>query len=164
MTRHLLNAALLAGALATATGYAQPPDRGGPGGRGPGSPPRFEPGRILPPHVREQIELTKEQEKTLADLEKLVKEKMERILTDEQRKKIGQAAPPGGPPGGGRGPGGPGGPPPGEKQKDGEPQAVAAGIQWFTTWETAKAEAARTGRPILLVSAAPHCAGVSGIW
>ena len=38
------------------------------------------------------------------------------------------------------------------------------GIQWFATWESAKAEAARTGRPILLVSAAPHCAGVSGIW
>ncbi|MEO2088976.1 MAG: hypothetical protein ABGY75_05695 [Gemmataceae bacterium] len=40
----------------------------------------------------------------------------------------------------------------------------AVGIQWFTTWESAKAEAARTGRPILLVSAAPHCGGVSGIW
>ena len=25
-------------------------------------------------------------------------------------------------------------------------------------------EARRTGRPILLVSAAPHCAGVSGTW
>ncbi len=38
------------------------------------------------------------------------------------------------------------------------------GVQWFATWESARAEAARTGRPILLVSAAPHCAGVSGIW
>jgi ABC-type sugar transport system substrate-binding protein len=38
------------------------------------------------------------------------------------------------------------------------------GIQWFTSWEAAKAEAAKTGRPILLVSAAPHCAGVSGLW
>ena len=26
------------------------------------------------------------------------------------------------------------------------------------------ATAERTGRPILFVSAAPHCAGVSGIW
>ena len=38
------------------------------------------------------------------------------------------------------------------------------GIQWFATWDSARAEATRTGRPILLVSAAPHCAGVSGIW
>jgi len=38
------------------------------------------------------------------------------------------------------------------------------GVQWFATWDSAWAEAARTRRPILLVSAAPHCAGVSGIW
>lgn len=38
------------------------------------------------------------------------------------------------------------------------------GIQWFATLESAQAEAKRTDRPILLVSAAPHCAGVSGIW
>lgn len=44
------------------------------------------------------------------------------------------------------------------------PDPPAVGIQWFTTWESAKAEAARTSRPILLVSAAPHCGGVSGIW
>ena len=43
-------------------------------------------------------------------------------------------------------------------------KAPDVGIQWFTTWETAKKEAERTGRPILLVSAAPHCGGVSGIW
>ncbi len=39
-----------------------------------------------------------------------------------------------------------------------------AGIQWFAIWESGLREARRTGRPILLVSAAPHCAGVSGIW
>ena len=63
----------------------------------------------------------------------------------------------------GRGPGGKGkgGPPP--KKDDGE-QARAGGIQWFATWEAGKAEAERTGRPILFLSAAPHCAGVSGIW
>src|ERR1700722_4802531 len=38
------------------------------------------------------------------------------------------------------------------------------GITWFTTWNSGLAEAERTGRPILLVAAAPHCAGVSGIW
>lgn len=37
-------------------------------------------------------------------------------------------------------------------------------IQWFGTWEQAKAEAAKTGMPILLTSAAPHCRGVSGMW
>jgi hypothetical protein len=37
-------------------------------------------------------------------------------------------------------------------------------IQWFATWESGFAEAQRSGRPILLVAAAPHCAGVSGIW
>lgn len=37
-------------------------------------------------------------------------------------------------------------------------------IAWFGTWEGGLAEAQRTGRPILLVSAAPHCHNVSGIW
>ena len=38
------------------------------------------------------------------------------------------------------------------------------GIAWFGTWEDGLAEAKRTERPILLVSAAPHCHGVSGMW
>lgn len=62
----------------------------------------------------------------------------------------------GGPPP--RGPGGPGGP-----LVAIEP-VEAPGIQWFATWETGKAEAARTGRPILLVAAAPRCHEVPGIW
>ncbi|MBY0231652.1 MAG: thioredoxin family protein [Gemmataceae bacterium] len=41
---------------------------------------------------------------------------------------------------------------------------AGGGIQWFATLESAQAEAKRTERPILLVSAAPRCAGVSGIW
>ena len=43
---------------------------------------------------------------------------------------------------------------------------VAAGekIAWYGTWERAKADAARLNRPILLLSAAPHCHDVSGIW
>ena len=44
------------------------------------------------------------------------------------------------------------------------PAATAAGIQWFSTWIGGTAEAKRTGRPILLVSAAPHCHGISGLW
>ncbi len=39
-----------------------------------------------------------------------------------------------------------------------------AQIQWFGNWKQAKAEAKRTGRPILLTSAAPQCAGVPGMW
>ena len=38
------------------------------------------------------------------------------------------------------------------------------GIQWFATLDSGLAEAKRTGRPIFFVSAAPSCAGVSGIW
>lgn len=39
-----------------------------------------------------------------------------------------------------------------------------ASIQWFATLDRGLAEAKRTGKPILFVSAAPHCAGVSGMW
>jgi hypothetical protein len=39
-----------------------------------------------------------------------------------------------------------------------------AQIQWFGNWKQAQAEAKRTGRPILLTSAAPQCAGVPGMW
>lgn len=39
-----------------------------------------------------------------------------------------------------------------------------AGIQWFASVSSGFAEAKRTARPILLLSAAPHCAGVPGIW
>ena len=38
------------------------------------------------------------------------------------------------------------------------------GIAWFGTWEGGLAEAERTGRPILLMSAAPQCHGVPGMW
>ncbi|HYE97490.1 MAG TPA: hypothetical protein VEJ18_01210 [Planctomycetota bacterium] len=37
-------------------------------------------------------------------------------------------------------------------------------IAWYGTLEQARAEARRLNRPILLVSAAPHCHNVSGIW
>ena len=38
------------------------------------------------------------------------------------------------------------------------------GIVWFGTLKDGIAEAKRTNRPILLLSAAPHCHNVSGIW
>ena len=37
-------------------------------------------------------------------------------------------------------------------------------IAWYGTLESGLAEAARSDRPILLVSGAPQCLGVSGIW
>lgn len=39
-----------------------------------------------------------------------------------------------------------------------------AGIAWYTTWETAQAEAKRSGRPIMFVAAATQCRGVSGVF
>ena len=53
----------------------------------------------------------------------------------------------------------------------GRPEAAAVlevpsgpGIAWFGSWEAGLAEAKRTGRPILILSAAPQCQGVPGMW
>lgn len=63
---------------------------------------------------------------------------------------------------GGRGPGGRGGrgaPGPGKVE-------VAKGerIAWHGTLEGGLAEAKRLNRPVLLLSAAPHCHQVPGVW
>ena len=39
-----------------------------------------------------------------------------------------------------------------------------AGIAWYSTWEQGIRVARSTGRPILLLAAAPHCHGISGLW
>lgn len=45
------------------------------------------------------------------------------------------------------------------------PQPVGdAGIAWYTTWHTAKAEASRSNRPIFFMAAAATCNGVSGVF
>ena len=45
------------------------------------------------------------------------------------------------------------------------PKADAAErIAWYSTLKQGLAVAKTTGRPILLISAAPHCHGISGIW
>lgn len=53
-------------------------------------------------------------------------------------------------------------------ERGGQDDVVAApttgGIAWFGRWDDAKAEAERTGRPILLMSAAPQCSGAPGMW
>ena len=40
----------------------------------------------------------------------------------------------------------------------------AAKIAWHGTWKGGLAEAHRTGQPIMLVSAAPQCHAVPGVW
>ena len=148
--------ALSAAALWAATAASQGPPRGWKKG-----PPRFELGEVLPPFARDAIELTAEQEQEIARLEQEVKRRLEKILTAGQKTRLRglHPPPPGGPP-----PDGPGGPPRREPPGKKEGAKAAGGIQWFATWESGLAEARRSGRPILLVSAAPHCAGVPGIW
>ncbi len=156
-------------AVCSTASVSQPP-RGGPPDGPRGGPPQWEPGRLLPPHIREQLDLTPEQQKKLAEMEKEAAKKLLDLLTDEQKKRLEEARQrrgPGRPPREGR----PDNPP--AERKDPQPERPAkeedkknapGGIQWFSTWDSGLREAQATGRPILLVSAAPHCAGVSGIW
>lgn len=45
------------------------------------------------------------------------------------------------------------------------PQPVGeAGLMWYTTWDTALAEAKRSNRPIFFMAAAATCNGVSGVF
>lgn len=112
---------------------------GGPGGgpppgaegRGPGGPPRGprgpigfgappEPGQVLPPIFQRMLNLTDDQKKQVAELQKDVDARLEKILTPEQLRQMrqiplrGRMRPGFGGPGGGRpGAAGPeGGPPP----------------------------------------------------
>ena len=119
--------ALVAAGLFVMTAESQPPEgggkdkggrggqRGGPGGPG-GGPGRFELGRVLPPFVKDQLNLTEDQEKQLADLEKDVKAKLSKILTADQMKQLQDMRPPRGGPGGPGGPGGDDGPPGGGRR------------------------------------------------
>jgi hypothetical protein len=110
-----------------------PPGEGGFPGRGPGGPGGFggfggppEPGQVLPRPLQERLSLTEEQKKQIADVQKEVDARLEKLLTAEQMKSLkemrdrgpgGFGRPgEGGPPGEGRRPprprdGGPGGPP-----------------------------------------------------
>jgi Spy/CpxP family protein refolding chaperone len=60
-----------------------PPGRGGPPGAG-GPPPQ--PGQVLPAFVRDQLKLTDDQKKELDDFQKEADAKLEKLLTDEQKK------------------------------------------------------------------------------
>ena len=48
-----------------------------------------------------------------------------------------------------------------EAQRNAQP---AVKIAWHGTWKGGLAEAQRTGKPIMLVSAAPQCHSVPGVW
>ena len=150
------------------TGMADQPDKekGPKKGPPPGEKKGWEPGKIIPPHIRDGLDLTEAQEKKIADLEKEVRTKLLKIFTKDQLERLKELND--------KGPKGPKEGPP-EKGKDKgkgkdfgaietKPTAGHCGIQWFGTWEVGQREAIATGRPILLVSAAPHCAGVSGTW
>ena len=78
---------------------------GGQGGPGGGGRP---PGGIhlIPRFAEEKLNLTDDQKKQVADLEKEVKEKLAKILTPDQMKTLAEARPPRGPGGGQGGPGG----------------------------------------------------------
>jgi hypothetical protein len=85
----------------------------GPGGFG--GPPRF--GEVLPRFLQERLKLTDEQKQQLETVQKDADGKLDKLLTDEQKKKVkemqqgfGVRGPAGGPGGAPRGPGGPGGP------------------------------------------------------
>ena len=84
----------------------------------------------------------------------------------------GKGGPSEGKGGPGEGKGGPGARPPLEKpDPEGSPKQTAANagmipdaIAWYTELDAGLAEAKQTGKPILLMSAAPSCGGVPGVW
>ena len=87
---------------------ASGPGMGGPMG-GPGGGFGFQmpaPGELMPPPVQMMLQLTDEQKKQLADIQKEVDQKLEKLLTEEQRKSLKEMKDRGP---GGMGPGGPGG-------------------------------------------------------
>jgi EF hand len=108
------------------------PDDRGPGGPPPGGPRGFPPpGEILPPFLRDRLNVTDDQNRELDELQKEVDAKLAKILTDDQRDQLKQMRNrgPGGPRGSG-GPDGPGGrndfgpgpPPPGRPPREPRPE------------------------------------------
>lgn len=90
---------LLACVLAFATAQGRDDDEKRPGKKGP--PPKgFKLGKLLPPHIMHELELTEEQREKLADLEKETRKKLEKIFTEDQLKQIEKLGkrPPHGPP------------------------------------------------------------------
>jgi len=105
-------------------GFGQPPGKGGfpgqPGGKGgfgQGFGQRTQPGQIMSTFMQEQLKLNDDQKKQVAELQKEVDAKIEKLLTDEQKTQLKQIKEAGAGGFGGRpgGPGAPGGNPPPKK-------------------------------------------------
>ena len=152
-------------------------EKKGPGGDKKGPPMGFEIGKVLPPHIADTLELSEEQLKQIADLEKDVKAKLTKILTAGQVKKaeaskgLGKMEGKDGKDAKGKDgkDKGKDGAAPDKKSSQPRPDMDSklqkpSKIQWFASLDGGLKEAQRTGLPILLLSAAPHCAGVSGTW
>lgn len=128
-----LAVATFVGALLVVTSFssAQPPgggkgerkdkgdfkgEKGGAGGKGGFGPPPL--GQVMPVFVQDQLKLTDTQKKDLEAIQKDVDARIEKLLTEDQKKAYkelkerGPGRGPGGPGGPGGRPGGPGGNPP----------------------------------------------------
>jgi mRNA-degrading endonuclease RelE of RelBE toxin-antitoxin system len=94
----------LLGATADASIF-QP--QGGGGGFGPGGGTGFfqQPGQIMSDNMKERLKLTDDQKKQLEDLQKEIDAKLEKILSDDQKKTMKEPPQFGRPGGGGRNPG-----------------------------------------------------------
>ena len=152
----------------------------GPGGDKKGPSMGFELGKVLPPHIADTLELSDNQLKQIADLEKEVTTKLTKILTAGQVKKVEASRGLGkmdgkegkgkeGKDKDGKGDKGKEGAAPDKKSSQPRPAMDSklqkpSQIQWYASLDRGLKEAQRTGLPILLLSAAPHCAGVSGTW
>ncbi|MDY3555088.1 EF-hand domain-containing protein [Gemmata sp. JC717] len=89
------SAAMSGGSSPGGFGPGSPGGPGGPGGPGFGPP---QPGQVLPPFLQDQLNLTDAQKKELAALQKDVDARLNKILTDEQKKALRERGPGGFPP------------------------------------------------------------------
>jgi hypothetical protein len=88
MKRWLIGLTCLAGLIGvtlTSTSQPPPPKKDGP--------PRFQLGDLFPPQVKNELRLSPEQEKALAELESEVRSKLERLLTAEQKAMLDRPPP-----------------------------------------------------------------------
>src|ERR1043165_1295755 len=95
MKKHVVGLVVLSAlAVIVLAALAQPPEgkEKGPGKKGPPpfgkKGPPWEPGKVLPPHVRDLLELSEEQEQQIRDLEKDVRRKLLNIFTEEQKQRL----------------------------------------------------------------------------
>ena len=171
--------AFLAGVgLIALPAQSQPPAKDGKGAKGAKGGPAV--GVVVPPVLLDELKLTDAQKAELKDIEKDLKGRLDKLFTADQKKVIENYQPTAkgkGPPPPKKGnqnpdptPANPSGTETAPRPREpGQPVGDAISkeppaIQWYATLARGLAEAERTGKPILFVSAAPHCAGVSSMW